>query len=116
MFFEEGARPGAIGNLRRPRRTAGLAQRNPQGFWRCGQRVLRGDRLAAYTKRQVGREMIVVAPAGDIGEGQGNILAAADLERKGEARIWNETGVGNRARIGEVTACGARAVYGERNQ
>ena len=60
--------------------------------------------------------MIVVAPAGDLGEGHGNILAAADLERKGKARIWNETGVGNGARISEVMACGARAIHGERDE
>ena len=69
MVLEEGARLGGLGNLRSPRRAAGIAQRNPQAL--CGRRqcVFRGDRLAACAKCPVGREMIVIDPAGDIGPG-----------------------------------------------
>src|SRR5258707_15189519 len=50
--------------------------------------MLRRDRLAARAKRIVGREMVVFAPARDIGPGDRSILTAADLERQGKTRIW----------------------------
>src|SRR5207253_11202034 len=107
MLLEEGACLGAVGNLRSPRRAAGLAQRNPQRLCSGRQRVFRSDRPAACAKRPVSREMIVVAPAGDVGPGERDILAVADLERKGETRI------GNRARIAKMMAWGACRWHGK---
>ena len=52
----------------------------------AGGPLLRRDRLAAGAKRLVSREMIVLAPAGDIGPGDRRILAAGDLQRQFKRR------------------------------
>src|SRR5882762_2268637 len=50
--------------------------------------MLRSDRLAAGAKRIVRQEMIVLAPARDIGPADRSILTAADLKRRGQGGIW----------------------------
>src|SRR6266403_5740947 len=91
MLLEEGSRLDAIGNVESLGRAARIAQRNAQGLVVGGQVSLRGDRPAAYAKRLVGLQVVVLAPARDIGPCDRNILAAADFKRPGEARIWNAT-------------------------
>ena len=88
-LFEEGSRLGAIGNIESFGRAAGIAQRNAQGLVVGGQVSLRGDRPAAHAKCLVGLQVVVLAPARDIGPCDRNILAAADLKRPGETRIWD---------------------------
>src|SRR5439155_7773913 len=72
--------------------------------------VFRGGRFAAFAKCPVNGEMIVIEQAGDIDPGQRNILAVADLERKGN------TWIRNRARIAKVSTWGAHRGYGKRSQ
>src|SRR5713226_4665185 len=50
--------------------------------------MLRRDRLATGAKRLVSPEMIVLAPARDIGPGDRSILTAGNLKRPGQTRIW----------------------------
>src|SRR6266849_9260592 len=60
--------------------------------------------------------MVVLAPARDIGPCYWDILAAADLERPGKARVWNWPGI-SKVRthiVGSVRA--ARTVRGKWSQ
>ena len=88
ILLEERLRAGAVGQFEAFGDAAGFAQRRAQRLRLGRRRGLGGDRLAAGAKRLVGGEMIVVVPAGDIRPGQRRILAAADLQRPFEVRIW----------------------------
>src|SRR5260370_39114640 len=60
--------------------------------------------------------MVVLAPAHDIGPCYRDILAAADLEWPGKARVWNRPGIWTvRTHIMENMRA-ARTVRGKRNQ
>src|SRR5258708_21927744 len=104
MFLEKSLGPGAVGNVERSRLPAGSAQRRAQGSGIGGRRSFRGYRLAACTKRLIGLQMIVLAPACDVGPRDRDILAAADLERPCETGIWNE------ARARKIGACDTGSV------
>src|SRR6185437_10357790 len=75
VLFEEGPRPSAIGNFGRARGAARLAQRGAQRPGIRRRVALRGDRLAACAKGLVGGELVVIVPAGNIGPGEGKVLA-----------------------------------------
>jgi hypothetical protein len=49
---------------------------------------LRGYLLAAYSKRFIGLQVIVLAPALDIAPTDRGVLGAADLKRQFEFRVW----------------------------
>ena len=87
IFFEEGARPGAVGNLGRARRAARFAQCHAERPRIRRRVVLRRDRLAACAKGLVGGELVVIVPAGNVGPGQREILAAGYFGRQIEFRI-----------------------------
>src|SRR5258708_14754145 len=91
MLFEERLRLGAVGKFEPFGDPAGIAQRDAKRLrigWSHG---LGGDRFAAHAKRMVGGKMIIVFPARDIGPGQRRVLAAADLQRPFEVRVWQGT-------------------------
>src|SRR5215472_8199756 len=87
MRFEEDPRRGGIGNIRRTRKAAWIAQRISQGLVVGRSKILGYYRLAAGAKGLVGREVIVHAPAWNVGETKWNILAASDLQGQVETRV-----------------------------
>ncbi len=111
ILLEEGARLGAVGNLGRPRDATGIAQGRAERarIRRHRRRILRRDRLAAGAKGLEGGEMIVLAPAGNVGPGERKILAAVDRERQLELRIGKRALVDDRRleakRCGESGRC-----------
>src|SRR3954451_16408356 len=91
MLFKKAFRLAGVGDVERLGRAAGIAQRNAQGFGIGGRFSLRGYRLAARAKRLVRLKMVVPAPAGHIGPCDRQVLATADLQRRGQSRIWNRS-------------------------
>src|SRR5260370_25008220 len=60
--------------------------------------------------------MVVLAPARDIGPRHREILAAADLERPGQARVWNRAGMWKMRAHAVRRIRATRAVRGTRSQ
>src|SRR5260370_41713669 len=60
--------------------------------------------------------MVVLAPARDIGPRHREILAAADLERPGQARVWNRAGMWKMRAHATRRMRAMRAVRGKRSQ
>ena len=92
MLLEEGPGPGPVVDIESSGGPAGIAQRGTQRLRFGGRLALRRYRPAAGAKRLVGEQMIVLAPARDIGPRHRCILAAADFKRPGELRIGQVTG------------------------
>ena len=88
MLLEESFCLRAVGQFEAFGDLAGIAQRGAERLRIGRRRSLRRYRPAADAKRLVGGEMIVLAPAGDLGPGDRRILAAVDLKRQFELWIW----------------------------
>src|ERR1700710_1269485 len=88
MLLEESFCLQAVGQFLTSRYAAGIAQRGTQRLGLRRRFGLRCYRLAAVAKGLVGSEMIVLAPARDVGPGDRHILRAGDLKRQFQLRIW----------------------------
>src|SRR5438132_2033501 len=91
MPLEESFRLQSVGQFKAPRDVAGIAQRGAERLRIGRRRSLRRYRPAAHSKRLVGGEMIVLAPARDRGPGDRRILAAVDLKREFKLWVWQMT-------------------------
>src|SRR5262245_32822610 len=91
MLFEESFCLQAVRQFQASRDVAGLAQRGAERLRIGRRRSLRRYRPAAHSKCLVGGEMIVLAPARDLGPGDRRVLAARNLKREFKLWIWQVT-------------------------
>ncbi len=91
MLLEEDLGLSPVGKIESSGGPAGISQRGTQRLRFGGRLALRRYRLAACAERLVGEQMIVLAPAHNIGPRQRRILAAADFKRPGDTGIGQGT-------------------------